>query len=134
VDKAFSIVTAMVFVLCALGVGWFLSGGPNLGMDIDYGFSARPRSLEEGVALMGGALGTGGGIVVLAAIGLVTYGLQELCNYWFALVLVNALKKSGHGADAIALKIDRSPISRGLKNRLKKRLDRNAKFEMRNAK
>jgi hypothetical protein len=103
-------------------------------MDIDYGFSARPRSLEEGVALMGGALGTGGGIVVLAAIGLVTYGLQELCNYWFALVLVNALKKSGHGADAIALKIDRSPISRGLKNRLKKRLDRNAKFEMRNAK
>jgi hypothetical protein len=123
VDKALSIITALTFVLAALLVGWLLSGGQSLIGGIDYDLPARPRSLAEGVAVLGGPLGTWGGVVLLAGIGLVIYGLQELCNYGFALLLVRSMKSAKHPTEEIVAKIDRSPISRGLKKRLKKWVD-----------
>ena len=132
-DRALSIVTAIAFVMCALLVGWFLSGGQNLIGGIDYGLPERPRSLAGGVALLGGTLGTWGGIILLAGIGLVIYGLQELLNYWFGLILVRSMMNAKHPTQEIIAKIDRSPVSRGLKNRLKRWLDKNAKCGMRSA-
>jgi hypothetical protein len=134
VDKVVSIINALAFVLTALLVGWGLSGGRNLIGGIDYDLPARPRSLAEAVAVLGGPLGTWGGVVLLAGIGLVIYGLQELCNYGFALLLVRSMKSAKHPTEEIVAKIDRSPISRGLKKRLKRWLDKNAKCEVRNAK
>ena len=132
-DRALSIVTAIAFVMCALLVGWFLSGGQNLIGGIDYDLPGRPRSLAGGVALLGGTLGTWGGIILLAGIGLFIYGLQELCNYWFGLILVKSLRKANHPREEIIAKIDRSPVSRGLKKRLKGWLDKSAERGMRSA-
>jgi hypothetical protein len=133
VDKALSIITALAFVLAALLVGWGLSGGRSLIDGIDYDLPARPRSLAEGVAVLGGPLGTWGGVVLLGGIGLVIYGLQELCNYWFALLLVGSMKRAKHPTEEMVAKIDRSPISRGLKKRLKRWLDKSAERGMRSA-
>jgi hypothetical protein len=124
VDKALSIIPALTFMLAALLVGWLLSGGQSLIGGIDYDLPARPRSLAEGVAVLGGPLGTSGGVILLAGIGLVIYGLQELCNYGFALLLVRSMKRAKHPTEEIVAKIDRSPISRGLKKRLKKWVDK----------
>jgi hypothetical protein len=57
------------------------------------------------------------------AVGLVTYGLQELCNYWFAWLVVRAMYRAGQPKDQVAAKVDKCPISGGLKRRLKRWLD-----------
>ena len=112
-DKALSIGSAIVIALAMLAVVWFVSGGDDL-------FHPRARSLEGGLARLGGPLGFWGGLGMVLAVGGAVYGLHELCNLWAGRAYVTHLKSQGLDRTAIAARVDALPVSGGLRRRMMK--------------
>ncbi|MBE3070036.1 MAG: hypothetical protein IMZ66_07350 [Planctomycetes bacterium] len=110
-DKALSIGSAVILALCVLYFVWFFSAGLTL--------DTRDKSLAVGLVAFGGPLGFWGGVGLVAAMGVAIYGLHELCNYWVGFAYVKLLQGQGHAGEELQGRIDRLPVSRGLKKRLK---------------
>jgi hypothetical protein len=121
-DKAFSIGQAIVIAALLLFIAWLFSGGSGLNLLGPAWGSEQPaeRSLSAALEMLGRPLGTWGGVGLLMAVGLACYGLQELLNYWFGLVILKTLRNRGLPPETIAARIDSVPISKGLKRRLKR--------------
>jgi hypothetical protein len=90
---------------------WFLSAGLTL--------DPADKSLAKGLALYGGPLGFWGGVALVAAVAVAIYGLHELCNYWVGFAYVKVLHGQGCTGEHLDARIDRLPLSRGLKRRMK---------------
>ena len=110
-DKVLSIGSAVILSLCVLCFVWLFSAGLTL--------DAHDRSLARGLAAFGGPLGFWGGLGLVAAMGAAIYGLHELCNYWVGFAYVKLLRGQGHAGEELQGRIERLPVSRGLKKRLK---------------
>jgi hypothetical protein len=110
-DKAVSAIAAILLGAVMLLAAWFLSSdSPDLGQ----------RSLTAGLTAMGGPAGLWGGVaLVLAAVG-AAYGLHEIMNVWVGRSIIAYLKERGRTDDRIIAQLGTMPISRGLKQRLRK--------------
>jgi len=110
-DKALSIGAAIILTLCLLYFLWFLSAGLTL--------DPADKSLAKGLTLFGGPLGFWGGVALVAAVAAAIFGLHELCNYWVGFAYVKVLQGQGCTGERLEARIDRLPLSRGLKRRMK---------------
>ncbi len=110
-DKAVSIGAAIIVALCLLCFVWLFSTGLTL--------DPADKSLAKGLALYGGPLGFWGGVALVAAVAVAIYGLHQLCNYWIGVAYVKVLQGQGCTGESLDARIDRLPLSRGLKKRMK---------------
>jgi len=117
-DRALSIIVAIIMAALVVVAAWLASGG--------FPIPTGDRSLEAGLKAIGGPLGIWGGVAAAVGVGLATYGLHELCNYWTGLWAIRAFRRRGHSPDAIVARIEHFPISRRLKEKLKAAAHKNA--------
>jgi hypothetical protein len=113
-DKVLSIASAILMSGMMLLVAW-------LGSTRDFEFGRK--SLGPGLTVIGGPLGMTGGIVLVIAVGVAIYGLHEIANASVGRMIVRRLRRRGRPDGDIAAQLDTMPISRGLKERLKKGLN-----------
>lgn len=122
-DKVLSLGCAILLPLVMVLIAYICSGGRGLDL-VHSPPGAPPRSLRGAMELLGGRFGTWGGVGLVVATAAAVYGIHEIFNYWMGLAVIKGLEASGHAPPAIAARIEKLPLSRGLKRRLRARIGR----------
>lgn len=114
-DKLLSVVNGL-----ALGGFVWLMTRLFLVFEIDPNSGTRHDTSWMGtLACLGGRWGTIGGIVVLIVLSVAGGFIQEYMNWIMAWGSVKGMLKIGASPEAIAARIEKLPLSRGLKEKMK---------------
>jgi hypothetical protein len=118
-DKVLSIVNGLA---CGL-VLWPLARIFLCAIDTLVG-TRHDTSWMGTLACLGGPWGTTGGIVVLVVFSVACGFIQEYLNWMMAWGSVKGMLKAGSAPEAIAARIEKLPLSRGLKEKMKRAAQR----------
>jgi hypothetical protein len=110
-DRAISATASVMLAGLLLLAAWLFSGG-------QFWFQWQQRPLREVVAALGGPLGVGGGVTLLAGVVLATYGLHQIVNFYTGVAILRYFRRRGHTGESLAEKVRKAPLSRPMKRRL----------------